>query len=453
MRKNLFLLCLLLLTGNLVFAQGIVFQEGTLKDALAKAKQENKPVFVDVYTSWCGPCKMVAKTVFPQEKVGKYYNLHFINYQLDGEKGEGPDVVKKFGIKGYPTFLYLDGDGNLLYSFSGAKDVKGFLTEADKVSSTAKYGGWEKMQADYKAGKGDSDFLWDYYELVSQDQKDEVLNKYLMSLPDEKLFTMEVGKMFEEDLKLYDYNLLTRLVEGRVKLGEKDADFDFVFTFPLQWKLTGLFNESIDRADRKRFDEVMTLKKKFSALPHTKDPDVNLMWGRGLFFVSPELIDLCYYYKNRFTTDRFTSIVVGYMDGLMKEYPIDSLKQRYRETVDMIRENPEYADFFGSRLHENYEMLASHIVDWTDYYWRLVPSDKAHQEQCAAWANYACGMNPYNPEIPVKAANLLIRLNHKKDAVAHLQNAIKAQHEIGGKDAKSLKMLQDELRDVKNGKE
>lgn len=451
MKKGISCLGLLLLTGNLIFAQGLVFQEGTLKDALAKAKQENKQVFVDVYTSWCAPCKMVAKNVFPQEKMGKYYNQYFINYQLDGEKGEGPDIVKKFGIKGYPTFLYLDGDGNLLYSFSGAKEVEGFLAEADKVSITAKYGGWEKMQLDYKSGKSDSDFLWDYHELVDDEQKEEVMGKYLMSLPDEKLFTMEVGKIIEE-LKLYDYDLLTRLVEGRVKLGEKEADFDFVFTFPLQWKLTGFFNETIDSGDRKRFDEVMVLKKKFSVLPQTKDPDVNLAWGRGLFFVSPELINLCYYYKNRFTTDRFADIVVAYMDTLIKEYPIDSLKQAYRKTLEMIRENPGTGSLFGWNLPEKYGMLASQIVDWTDYYWRLVPSDKLHREQCAAWVNYACRMNPYNPEIPVKAANLLLRLKHKKDAVAHLQNAIKAQQEIGRKEVKVLKMLQEELQAVNNGK-
>ena len=277
------------------------------------------------------------------------------------------------------------------------------------------------------------------------------MNEYLKSLPDEKLFTIEVGKMIKE-MKLYDYNLLTRLVEGRVRLGEKDGDFDFSFTFPLQWKLTGLFNESIDKGDWNRFDEVMSLKKKFSALPHTGDPDVNLVWGRGLFFVSPELINLCYYYKNRYTTDQFASLVVDYMNGLLKKFPLDSLETD-KQTVNMIRQNPELAGFLGSNLHEQYSMIASNIIDWTEYYWRLVPSDRAHREQCAAWANYACGMNLYNPEIPVKAANLLIRLNHKKDALLHLENATKAQQEIGGKNTKILKMLQDELRDVKNGKE
>lgn len=61
--------------------------QGIWDEALAKAKQENKLLFVDLYTEWCAPCKMVAKIVFPQKKIGNYYNQHFINYQLDAEKG------------------------------------------------------------------------------------------------------------------------------------------------------------------------------------------------------------------------------------------------------------------------------------------------------------------------------------------------------------------------------
>ena len=67
---------------------GISFFKGTFEEALVKAKQENKPLFVDFYAVWCVPCKKMAKTVFTQEAVGKYFNEHFISLQLDAEKGE-----------------------------------------------------------------------------------------------------------------------------------------------------------------------------------------------------------------------------------------------------------------------------------------------------------------------------------------------------------------------------
>ncbi|WP_455261180.1 thioredoxin family protein, partial [Prevotella jejuni] len=69
-------------------ANGIKFFKGTFNEALVKAKQENKILFVDFYAVWCVPCKKMAKTVFTQEEVGKYFNEHFISLQLDAEKGE-----------------------------------------------------------------------------------------------------------------------------------------------------------------------------------------------------------------------------------------------------------------------------------------------------------------------------------------------------------------------------
>ena len=51
-------------------AQGVKFESGTWDEILAKAKAGNKTIFVDVYTKWCGPCKHVSETVFPQGRVG-----------------------------------------------------------------------------------------------------------------------------------------------------------------------------------------------------------------------------------------------------------------------------------------------------------------------------------------------------------------------------------------------
>ena len=65
---------------------GVNFEQLSLKDALAKAAKEGKQVFVDCYTSWCGPCKKLAREVFPQPEVGKVLNARFINLQIDMER-------------------------------------------------------------------------------------------------------------------------------------------------------------------------------------------------------------------------------------------------------------------------------------------------------------------------------------------------------------------------------
>ena len=67
----------------------ITFFDGSWSEALTKARTESKLIFVDAYTSWCGPCKLMSNKVFTDKKVGKFYNDNFINVKLDVEKGEG----------------------------------------------------------------------------------------------------------------------------------------------------------------------------------------------------------------------------------------------------------------------------------------------------------------------------------------------------------------------------
>ena len=54
--KKLVLLVTILITGLTVFSQGIDFQKGRYAEVLEMAKKQNKLVFIDIYTSWCGPC-------------------------------------------------------------------------------------------------------------------------------------------------------------------------------------------------------------------------------------------------------------------------------------------------------------------------------------------------------------------------------------------------------------
>ena len=69
---------------SVVYAQGISFFSGSWSDVLAEAKQKKKVVFVDIYTEWCGPCKLMEKNIFPDEQVGKYYNANFICFACNG---------------------------------------------------------------------------------------------------------------------------------------------------------------------------------------------------------------------------------------------------------------------------------------------------------------------------------------------------------------------------------
>src|SRR5579864_9669023 len=60
-------------------SNGMHFEEGmSWQQVLAKAKKENKYIFVDCYTTWCGPCKYMSKEIFPLKETGDAVNPHYI---------------------------------------------------------------------------------------------------------------------------------------------------------------------------------------------------------------------------------------------------------------------------------------------------------------------------------------------------------------------------------------
>lgn len=159
MKKTYVTLSLLLLCGALMAQGGIKFNEGQWNDLLAKAKAQNALIFVDAYTTWCGPCKMMASQVFTQKEVGDFYNSKFVNAKIDMEKGEGIELAQRYNVQAYPTFLFVDGDGNIAHRAVGYKPADEFI-ELGKVAldSEKRLGG---LITRYDGGNRDPQFLYD----------------------------------------------------------------------------------------------------------------------------------------------------------------------------------------------------------------------------------------------------------------------------------------------------
>jgi thioredoxin 1 len=107
---------------------GIQFHKGTWAEALALAKKDNKLVFLDVYASWCGPCKKLKKRTFANDKVGSYFNEHFINVSLDGEEGEGVTVSSQYNVTSYPSLYLINADGKIV------KETGGYMSAGELIS-------------------------------------------------------------------------------------------------------------------------------------------------------------------------------------------------------------------------------------------------------------------------------------------------------------------------------
>lgn len=137
--------------------QGIKFEQSDFKSLLSKAKKENKLLFVDAMASWCGPCKMMEKNIFTLSSVGDFYNKNFINTTIDMEKGEGKEIAMRYGVRSYPTFLFINGDGELVLQNMGYMDEKNFLKIGQEAANAP--ASFAKMKEKFLKGDRNPELL------------------------------------------------------------------------------------------------------------------------------------------------------------------------------------------------------------------------------------------------------------------------------------------------------
>lgn len=227
-------------------AQGIEFFHGAWKDALEKAKAEEKLIFVDAFASWCGPCKRMASQTFPDAKVGEYFNANFICMQIDMEKPANAEFAGKYPVNSYPTLFFIDSEGKIVLREIGAKTVDQILETGRRAQGkNDKSLDYEKR---YNTGDRDPKMLFDYVRALNAAGKPslKITNEYLNS---------------QSDLTS-NFNLLF-ILEGAV-----DAD-SRVFDLLVQYKdkITAIvgeetLNSKIERACKNTLDKAIEYKSR-----------------------------------------------------------------------------------------------------------------------------------------------------------------------------------------------
>lgn len=167
------------------FASEVDWAQPPYEDILKKAKQENKYVFIDFYTTWCGPCKQLEKVTYQDEKVIGYLN-GIVPVKFDAEKGEGEVLAKRYRIKAYPTLVLVGPAGEEVDRHVGYLDPEGFLEVI---------GGYQKgigtvafYQAQLEKNPDDIETLYKlgmkHADAIRPDEAEAMLNKVLELSPD-----------------------------------------------------------------------------------------------------------------------------------------------------------------------------------------------------------------------------------------------------------------------------
>ena len=170
------------------FAQGVDFRDLTMQEALDAAAKEKKLVFVDFYTTWCGPCKKMSAEVFTQTQVGEFFNKAFVNLKLDAEKGEGKIAARKYNVSAYPTFVVLNPEGTEVYRTVGSMEADAFVEKVRKGIDPK----WSPDGLTRRYGKGERtpELVNDYAMLMMEQKKYEegerVIAEYFGKLSDKR---------------------------------------------------------------------------------------------------------------------------------------------------------------------------------------------------------------------------------------------------------------------------
>lgn len=207
---------LFLLTTHLLVADGIEFFHGEWEEALEAARKQEKPIFVDAYATWCGPCKRMARTVFKDKKVGDFYNQNFISLKIDMETGPGQKFMRKYPVQAFPTLYYINADGKVILNTKGARNVDQFIDLGKKALS--KNDNSADYAAKYEKGDRDPELIFKYVKSLNKASKSslKVANDYLSSQDD--LDTEFNLKFILEAASEVDSRIFDLLIEKRAKV-------------------------------------------------------------------------------------------------------------------------------------------------------------------------------------------------------------------------------------------
>lgn len=464
MKRILFILFIANLSVGYVSAQGIQFETGAFSEALQKAKEQNKLVFMDIYTDWCGPCKRMSAEVFTQEKVGDFFNKNLINYKINAEKGEGIELAKKYKIKGYPTLLFLDGDGEIKLSLTGSQTADVLLLKAKSAinpdGAETVEDLLEKNKKRFEEGEGDLLFLHDYFQLIPprHPMKGEVAERYMKNLPASALKTAtrsDISKYNSYidwmpnnrfDKSIFD-KILQTYVEKKNETGLNENDKDLFWH--VAYKVGSTINSAIQQGNEKTLEDCIDFKERFSNQLEWAvegDGDACLGTGRMHFYASSDFLRLNFMGANKSNPDRFNQLVAPFMKNLMDEFPLERVWKRNGTTIKEGMSRPDMGLPYLERMSK---ISAQAIMEWAEYYLSLHPNSKETRDLAAQWLNYASELNYSLHEVVARSAILLDSIGHTEDAIKHLEATLACYSQYGVDAEKKLPEVIQALNSMK----
>lgn len=257
------LLCSALLATVYAQNRSIEFRDGTWQEITEQARKEKKMIFVDCYTSWCGPCKMLAKNIFTQDSVADFYNGNFVCFQIDMEKGEGPELAKKYSVAAFPTLLYIDAQGELKHCVVGYQQA-GELIQNGRNALIGQ-NTLPDFQKRYEAGERDPEFVKEYIEVLYKAYRSrlqrEVATEYINTLSERDFYTRETWNIIIKNLSDPLSPILKKVAANKFRFSQvvsRDT-IDIFLDYTLKSAVNGFVWWTPEKGafNRQRYDDLL----------------------------------------------------------------------------------------------------------------------------------------------------------------------------------------------------
>jgi len=401
------------------FSQGIAFEQGTWKEVIEKAKQTNKPIFIDVFTSWCGPCKQMSKNIFPLAEVGKVYNENFVCYQIDAEKGDGIQIAKKYEVTSYPTYLFIKSDGTLFSRSVGSMDAENFIavskTAFADMNDPKPLSEWEK---EYIVKKNDSTFMLDYINKCLKLGKPtlQLFNEYLTLLPNDQRASKVIIEIYNKESRNITINSLAykNLEDNKTLFFPKLGGYVYVFMIGA---IDNSFREACKSKDEKLLQQVVDANEK---LPKTLQSKIK------------EELYMNYYNKTNELV-KYISNATIYCDACLMKVTSDSITKTDKKGLQLFDsqrnaligkiDSTQLAQLTDNMAHATRNKYSQALNEVAWGFFEKVKDPKSLQN-ALRWSQRSLEIYPDNHMYIDTYANLLYKLGQKQAAIVKETEAL-----------------------------
>jgi len=298
------ILFLLLFVASITMSAQVEFIEvetlAEMSAAKKKASDQMLMLYVDVYATWCGPCKMMDSEVYTNPAVADYMNTHYLSVRMDGESDFGRMYASEQQLEGYPSMFIFSDDGervSKIVGFTPAEELIVNLTSINEGFSKVK-----SYRARYQQGTLEPEEFAEYITVVrdmgNQEEADRLASEYMERVIGPKLSNNDISVVaFYMDMD-----------DSWWEVFSSDADhLRRVLGDDYMLAMEKIYNNTLVKAvEEERIDLISLMANELAPLVEQE----SISWDlRSLPFIqyyyyTNKINDLITYVDKRFATDR-----------------------------------------------------------------------------------------------------------------------------------------------------